>query len=105
MADTRTTSTDPFTEVLAIRGRLTKARTKQVRSAELARRYPHDVGLLIDIVDELVLALQTPATRRSCRVCGCTDYAACSPPCSWIEADLCSACRDLTTVVPTGVPA
>jgi hypothetical protein len=29
---------------------------------------------------------------RRCRVCGCTDDRACEGGCSWIEADLCSAC-------------
>ncbi len=29
---------------------------------------------------------------RACRVCGCTDDNACQPPCSWVAADLCSAC-------------
>lgn len=28
----------------------------------------------------------------SCRVCGCTDERACAGGCSWVEADLCSAC-------------
>lgn len=83
---------NPFTEVLAIRGRLAKARTKQTRPAELARRYAHDVGLLVDVVDELVRALQSAEVRR-CRICGCTEDAACSPPCWWVEADLCSACQ------------
>lgn len=31
---------------------------------------------------------------RSCRLCGCTDSAACLGGCSWVEADLCSACCD-----------
>jgi hypothetical protein len=31
---------------------------------------------------------------RTCRVCGCTDLQACSPPCSWAAADLCTACDD-----------
>lgn len=29
---------------------------------------------------------------RACRACGCTDEAACVGGCSWVEADLCSAC-------------
>lgn len=32
---------------------------------------------------------------RSCRVCGCSEDTAClgpDGPCSWVEADLCSAC-------------
>lgn len=29
--------------------------------------------------------------RRRCRICGCSEYNACTPPCAWIEADLCSA--------------
>ena len=27
-----------------------------------------------------------------CRVCRCTELEACDPPCSWVEADLCSLC-------------
>lgn len=27
-----------------------------------------------------------------CRVCGCTEIDACSPPCSWAEDNLCSHC-------------
>lgn len=34
---------------------------------------------------------------RSCRVCGCTDDHACPPMCSWVEADLCSACAPAPT--------
>lgn len=30
--------------------------------------------------------------RIACRVCGCTDNAACRGGCSWVEIDLCSAC-------------
>ena len=32
----------------------------------------------------------------ACRVCGCTDWNACTEPdgfpCCWVEHDLCSAC-------------
>lgn len=34
-----------------------------------------------------------PAEVARCRECGCTDEAACDGGCSWVEADLCSACR------------
>jgi DNA-binding CsgD family transcriptional regulator len=40
-------------------------------------------------------------TPPTCRICGCTDAdcRACvertGAPCTWVEADLCSACRDL----------
>jgi hypothetical protein len=27
-----------------------------------------------------------------CRVCGCTEHAACRGGCGWIEIDLCSRC-------------
>lgn len=49
--------------------------------------------------------------RRTCRVCGCTDddcsqcIARTGEPCSWVAADLCSACEpDLGLVEddPTG---
>ena len=29
---------------------------------------------------------------QACRVCGCTNEAACEDGCSWVEDDLCSAC-------------
>lgn len=29
---------------------------------------------------------------RTCRICQCTDAEACEGGCSWVEADLCSAC-------------
>lgn len=31
--------------------------------------------------------------RPYCRVCGCTEYAACPDGCFWAEADLCSHCE------------
>lgn len=43
--------------------------------------------------DEGGTLTEGPAVRR-CRDCGCTDDRACSPPCWWVEADLCSSCRD-----------
>lgn len=39
-------------------------------------------------------ALARVTGLRFCRVCGCTDDAACQPgSCFWVEADLCSACQ------------
>lgn len=32
------------------------------------------------------------ARVRACRACGCTDDRACPDGCSWVDADLCSAC-------------
>lgn len=33
---------------------------------------------------------------NACRVCGCSDDAACDPPCSWVDDDLCdnAACLE-----------
>ena len=33
-----------------------------------------------------------PLDIRQCRACGCTGGFACDNGCSWVEADLCSAC-------------
>lgn len=33
--------------------------------------------------------------NKACRVCGCTDTAACFGGCAWVEPDLCSACVPL----------
>ncbi len=30
--------------------------------------------------------------RRTCRICGCWQLNACPGGCSWVEANLCSAC-------------
>lgn len=35
----------------------------------------------------------------SCRVCGCTEHAACDRGCWWIEPDLCSSCATLDQVL------
>lgn len=37
----------------------------------------------LEWIDDVVVA---------CRVCGCTDEAACFGTCFWVETDLCSAC-------------
>lgn len=42
--------------------------------------------------------IDVQAGGRCCRVCGCTDNAACSPPCHWVEPDLCSACHGPMTM-------
>lgn len=34
--------------------------------------------------------------ERRCRACGCTDDRACPGGCWWVEADLCSACDEVT---------
>lgn len=36
--------------------------------------------------------LNTLKGLRVCRICGCWELQACDPPCSWVAADLCSAC-------------
>lgn len=47
---------------------------------------------------------------RACRVCGCTDsnclqcIQKTGEPCSWVEADLCSACKDVDDNVTNDEP-
>jgi hypothetical protein len=41
--------------------------------------------------------IQPQVSERECRVCGCTEDKACvadGVPCSWVEDDLCSACKN-----------
>ena len=33
-------------------------------------------------------------TEMTCRVCGCTHFTPCDPPCAWAEPGLCTACKD-----------
>lgn len=73
---------------------------------------PRD-GEMVTMPDEVLLvfdadARQTPTqimadvrawaevhrTMRRCRVCGCTDEAACPGGCWWVAPDLCSSCAD-----------
>jgi hypothetical protein len=46
------------------------------------------------------------AKVRTCRVCGCTDLAACPGGCAWVsgEPDLCTACRPTEVVHPPAAP-
>jgi hypothetical protein len=43
-------------------------------------------------------ASTTASNTRTCRVCGCTDWTACTGPndyaCWWVQPDLCSSCQD-----------
>lgn len=48
--------------------------------------------------DELEIDLPVDVDRRVCRVCGCTDDAACEGGCYWVEADLCSQCAARKTM-------
>jgi hypothetical protein len=41
----------------------------------------------------LIRIVERALGRRSCRGCGCTDHAACSGGCRWVEPDLCSECE------------
>lgn len=38
------------------------------------------------------LMLQVMSTEPKCRICGCTNFAACPTGCFWVEEDLCSSC-------------
>ncbi len=37
--------------------------------------------------------LEDAAAWLKCRVCGCTEQAPCSRPCSWAQEDLCDLCH------------
>ena len=51
--------------------------------------------------DNTSLPITLPGQKvRSCRVCGCTDDHACEGGCSWVTADLCSACYELMEIIP-----
>ncbi|PCI47174.1 MAG: hypothetical protein COB49_07500 [Alphaproteobacteria bacterium] len=34
-------------------------------------------------------------TDMACRVCGCTYFNPCNPPCAWAEPHLCTTCAEL----------
>ena len=39
------------------------------------------------------VVLNAALGRRICRICGCWELHACEAGCSWVAADLCSACE------------
>ena len=45
-----------------------------------------------DELGEEQILIEEEELLTACRVCGCTELAACYPPCFWAEPDLCSAC-------------
>lgn len=45
--------------------------------------------------------LEQDADFCACAFCGCTNEAACWPPCSWIAPDRCSACGGRAHVIET----
>jgi hypothetical protein len=47
-------------------------------------------------------ALEDELRPRTCRVCGCTDEAACWPACWWVDEDLCSSCARTSGPVDGG---
>jgi hypothetical protein len=51
----------------------------------LSRRSEREAAMCADAIADVVL-------EPSCRICGCTEENACEGGCSWVEADLCSAC-------------
>jgi hypothetical protein len=59
---------------------------------------PEAVVVQVGVIATLpAFAARAAGTVRHCRVCGCTDELGCldpdtHQPCSWIAADLCSAC-------------
>lgn len=72
-----------------------------LRHLEAHGYQPHEMEL--EAVAEQLELVET----RTCRDCGCTDESGCLEGCSWVEADLCSACQvvdtaDIVTVRQTG---
>lgn len=54
-----------------------------------------------DFVQELTDDLTVPVDVRRCIGCGCTDNAACDPPCAWAQLDppVCTTCHGRSTVI------
>lgn len=55
-------------------------------------------GPTVDLTPPRTFQLDRPEPGPACRVCGCTEYAACLPPCWWVadpagQGPLCSACK------------
>lgn len=55
-----------------------------------------DAGEIVAMLRKAAGGIAAEAGLDVCRVCGCSDLSACSPPCSWAnpEHDLCSSHDD-----------
>lgn len=84
---------------------------------ELSKDLTWEIGEVLvprDVVAHLVRTFQHPLRPESptapampprapaCRVCGCTEFNACPPTCSWREPDLCSTCDDAAAALASG---
>lgn len=89
--------------------RLSDRPTPTSRAFAAADRHGYD--RLLELVAEAVPAIDpddppVPAgIGPVCRGCGCTEDAACNPPCHWVEPDLCSACGALDGPAPAPAPS
>ena len=69
------------------------------RGGAVVRMYNEDGSSMsiTEQIDSKYLTEKKQPTERACRVCGCTEYNACSHPehgrCWWVEGDLCSHCK------------
>lgn len=75
----------------------------------LAPHQPHpseQYGFIVEVVEVFSKPVPCPGrlgffdvpeeALRRCRVCGCSEFNACTPPCHWVGPDLCSACEEVT---------
>lgn len=48
---------------------------------------------MTELLSRAIRLLERALGGRSCRVCGCTEHAACADGCYWTERHLCSRCN------------
>lgn len=83
---------DALVELEDLRGGLNAA-DAQLLLRRLERDNTSTLGMAADAFAMGVnVTLNQLLRRPTCRICGCWEFQACPPTCSWIEPDLCSAC-------------
>lgn len=75
------------------------ARSEDVDAVARAFRYlelrgPVAIGYRVIHNPAFPSLIRFEDVERACRACGCTDHRACEGGCSWVAADLCSACQE-----------
>lgn len=81
-----------FASVEDLRGGLAVADSRLLLD-RVTRDNSSEIGRIADAFTMGVnVALNRLQDMQTCRICGCSEHAACPPTCSWVEVDLCSAC-------------
>ncbi|MBL4800738.1 MAG: hypothetical protein JKY45_02520 [Emcibacter sp.] len=93
-------TTNPFTETdilnLALSSNAREHAIARLKNEQCMKNLREDNAKLLSALN-VIKAIAHRATDlddMACRICGCTHFTPCDPPCAWAEPGLCTACKD-----------